>query len=398
MRDLAATHGDAFYILDSDIFLTNYDEMLACFREIYSDSAIAYSYKTNYTPALCRVIHARGGFAEVVSEMEYELAERLGVPPQNIYYNGPYKKIPFLRKALQDGANVNLDSLTEVRAALALACEYATRPFAVGLRCNFDIKTGTVSRFGIDITGDEFAEVLDLLRSSSNVPLAGLHCHFPTRSLESFTERAAGMTELLQKLDTGSVQYVSFGGGYFGKISPDFAAVLGFSPPTSDEYAAVVAGAMRAAFGEKGPRLIIEPGSALVADAMSLAARVISVKTVRGRNIATLAASSYNINPSVKGVRRPMNVFPATSVRREAKLWDIVGYTCIEDDILMSGYEGVLEEGDFVAFHNIGSYSVVFKPPFILPNIPIVNIAGGGCSVVKRAETFDDIFTTFTEI
>ena len=131
---------------------------------------------------------------------------------------------------------------------------------------------------------------------------------------------------------------------------------------------------------------------------MSLAARVISVKTVRGRNIATLAASSYNINPSVKGVRRPMNVFPATSVRREAKLWDIVGYTCIEDDILMSGYEGVLEEGDFVAFHNIGSYSVVFKPPFILPNIPIVNIAGGGCSVVKRAETFDDIFTTFTEI
>lgn len=398
LRSLAATHGDAFYILDSDIFLNNYDEMLASFRHIYPDIAIAYSYKTNYIPDLCRAINARGGCAEVVSEMEYELAERLGVPPSNIYCNGPYKKIPFLNKALLAGANVNLDSLAEVHAVLALAQQYPDRPLAVGLRCNFNIKMGKISRFGIDVTSAAFTEALSLLRSANNMTLAGLHCHFPFRSLESFRERAAGMTELTRNLDIDSLHYVSFGGGYFGKISPDVAAVLDVSPPTYADYAAVVAGAMRAMFPQKGPRLVIEPGSALVADAMCLAARVISVKTVRKRNIATLAASSYNINPSVSRGRRPISVFSAApSSSEEAKCWDIVGYTCIEDDLLVGGYNGVLKEGDFVVFHNTGSYSLVFKPPFILPNVPVVDIARGEC-MIKRAETFDDIFATFCGI
>ena len=76
----------------------------------------------------------------------------------------------------------------------------------------------------------------------------------------------------------------------------------------------------------------------------------------------------------------------------------IVGYTCIEKDILYRGYTGKLSVGDFVVFHQAGSYSVVMKPPFILPNVPIIQLdsaSSTGFKILKRQEFFDDVFATY---
>ena len=40
-------YGEAFYILDSNMFKTNYNELKSAFSAIYSDFNLAYSYKTN---------------------------------------------------------------------------------------------------------------------------------------------------------------------------------------------------------------------------------------------------------------------------------------------------------------------------------------------------------------
>ena len=79
LRDLERSHGAAFFLLDLDGFRTNYNEFLGAFRAIYPKSRIAYSYKTNYIPRLCREVDRLGGYAEVVSAMEYDLALRIGV-------------------------------------------------------------------------------------------------------------------------------------------------------------------------------------------------------------------------------------------------------------------------------------------------------------------------------
>ena len=75
----------------------------------------------------------------------------------------------------------------------------------------------------------------------------------------------------------------------------------------------------------------------------------------------------------------------------------IVGYTCIEKDILHRGYTGKLSVDDFAVFHQAGSYSVVMKPPFILPNVPIIQLDNSsvGFKILKRQELFDDVFATY---
>ena len=77
---LAETHGASFFVLDAVRFRANFRALLGAFTAHYPDVRIGYSYKTNYTPHLCRIAHDEGGFAEVVSEMEYAAARRIGVP------------------------------------------------------------------------------------------------------------------------------------------------------------------------------------------------------------------------------------------------------------------------------------------------------------------------------
>jgi diaminopimelate decarboxylase len=74
---------------------------------------------------------------------------------------------------------------------------------------------------------------------------------------------------------------------------------------------------------------------------------------------------------------------------------DFGGFTCIESDYLYRHFTGDLAKGDMVVFGNVGSYSIVLKPPFILPNFPVIDISEGDVEIIKRGETFDDLFHTF---
>ena len=100
-------------------------------------------------------------------------------------------------------------------------------------------------------------------------------------------------------------------------------------------------------------------------------------------------------NISMSGVNPPMQIIPIGTDRKHFENADIVGYTCIEGDVLFKNFSGEIAIGDYVVFSNCGSYSIVMKPPFILPNFPILDICDNTVEVIKRQELFDDIFNTY---
>ena len=114
IRTITCKYGDAFYLLDSDVFEDNCRELLDSFRAYYPKSNIAYSYKTNYTPKLVQIVDKIGGYAEVVSEMEMEVALRSGVKAGRIIWNGPVKNKENVRELLLIGGTVNIDSIYEI--------------------------------------------------------------------------------------------------------------------------------------------------------------------------------------------------------------------------------------------------------------------------------------------
>ncbi len=412
LNTLAAEHGDAFYLVDLARFQANYTEFEAAFRAIYARSQIAYSYKTNYTPRLCQLVNHLGGYAEVVSGMEYALACRVGTPPARIIFNGPFKRPADLERALRAGAIVNLDSPYEVALVEQLAKAAPQTRLTVGVRCHFDVGTKP-SRFGFDVTQPTFAGSLDRLRSLDNCRLAGLHCHFlaPQRSAAAYGAIAERMLDLAAThFAETALDFIDLGGGFFSKMPPALQAQFGQPIPTFAEYATAMATPFAQRFGHvDGPQLILEPGIALTADVMQLAARVIDRKRVGGRTVALVASSIYEIKPTLNQSNLPLTVFSAPAIGHtpvmeavdgetvDGETVDLVGYTCMEDDCLYRGFTGRLAAGDFVVFDNVGAYTNVLKPPFINPAPPMLGYESHSDRVelLRRREEVDDLFATY---
>lgn len=396
IKSITEKIGDAFYTLESKQFRANYTELKTEFESIYPNFNIAYSYKTNYIPKLCKIVNELGGFAEVVSDMEMDIALRAGVKSQNIIWNGPVKNPEKVEQLLVAGGTVDIDSAYEIELIAEIARKHTDCKLNVGIRCNFDVNDGVVSRFGFDTESEDFLKAAALFEKYDNLHLMSMQCHFATRRLDTWRPRAEGMLELIDRM--GIVpERIDLGGGLFGKMADSLKSQFDCEIPTYRQYAQAVAPIFARRFKDtvKKPMLLIEPGSALVGDCMHFISKVVSIKEVRGKNIATLLGSIYNINPTLNKKNPPIKAYPMGGEQKEYADLDFGGFTCIESDYLYRHYNGKLAVGDMVAFGNVGSYSVVLKPPFILPNFPIIDISDGGIEIVKRGETFDDLFRTF---
>lgn len=394
LLDLKSKYGDAFYLLDSSQFRKNFIELQETFSSIYPNFKIAYSYKTNYTPKLCKIVNELGGYAEVVSEMELELALRAGVDYEKIIWNGPVKKKEKAEEFLLNGGTINIDSLEELEMIKEIVNIYPNISFNLGIRCNFDVNDGVISRFGFDVDSNEFNDTLNFTTETSNVTLINLQCHFAKRQLDYWPNRAKGMIDLIDRI--GIIpQRIDLGGGLFGKMPESLKAQFTTEIPTYEDYANAVAALFMERFKscKQLPELIIEPGSALVGDCMKFAATVKSIKNVRGKYFASVLGSQKNI--SMTGINPQIDVFNLSDKQKTYKNLDFVGYTCIENDVLYKSYNGELAVGDMIVINNCGSYSLVMKPPFILPNFAVLDISDGKEEVIKRAEDFNDIFHTF---
>lgn len=392
--NLRKVYGDAFYLLDSEQFVKNFNEIKDVFVKIYPKFNVAYSYKTNYTPKFCKLIKQLGGYAEVVSEMELEIAKRVGCKSSQIIWNGPIKNVPLMEEFLLFGGTVNIDSKEELEEIKLLSLRHKENVLNVGIRCNYDVNDGVISRFGFDINGNDFQDAIDFVTTTNNVRLINFQCHFAKRQLDYWPARAKGMIDLIDRL--GIIpERIDIGGGLYGKMAPSLKAQFTTQIPTYQEYAESVAHIFADYFAdkEKKPELLIEPGSAIVGDCMRFVGTVKTIKDIRGKKFATILGSQKNI--SMSGVNPPMEVISMGEPQEDYHDLDFVGYTCIEGDVIYHNYSGKLAHEDAVVISNCGSYSLVMKPPFILPNFPVLDICSGEVEVVKRGESFDDLFQTF---
>jgi len=398
IKQLRYKYGEAFYLLDSKQFRHNFIELKDAFSAIYPNFNIAYSYKTNYAPKFCKIVNELGGYAEVVSEMELELALRCGVEHRRIIWNGPIKNAEKMKEFLLAGGTVNIDSIDEAEEIRQFA-KAVDAILNVGIRCNYDVSDGVVSRFGFDINSDDFNRVLEIVTTISNIHLINFQCHFAKRQIEYWPARAQGMVNLLDRV--GIIpERIDIGGGLFGKMEDSLKAQFMFNIPDYHAYAQAAATIFAKYFKMKDvmPELLIEPGTALVGDCMKFVGTVKTIKSIRGKYIASVLGSQKNI--SMTGVNPPVNVIHMSEGKKYEKL-DLVGFTCIEGDVLSKDYCGMLAVGDAIVISNCGSYSLVMKPPFILPNFPVIDICnmneitGEGVQVIKRGETFEDVFHTF---
>jgi len=369
-RDLARTCPTPFYAVHPDHVAAEFNRLRDAVTARYPRVALGYSVKTNYLPLLIRRVHAEGHLVEVVSRHELDYVRGLGIPDADIILNGPGKRPVDLRDALAAGVRVNLDSLEELRAVRDLADATGVAQ-QVGLRVSPHLSADRRSRFGI-LLPESLATVREICGDGA-VRITGLHVHFSTdRSADSYAHRVRLLTRTALELGI-TPDYLDIGGGLASALHPGIRAQLDYDVSSFEEYGAAIGSAMTQEWGVDGPLLVLEPGTATLSASLSY---VTSVVSARSDGVAVIDGSMFDVNPLRSRVTPPLRVVPHSGGDPAPGRSGVFGGTCMEIDTL-----GVVPEvamvGDLVVIDNVGAYTLVLSPEFILPRARIVDADSG---------------------
>lgn len=395
IEEIKQQYGLPCYVFDEQEFRKNFIHLSNALREEYALYTVAYSFKTNYAPKFCQIAKELGAYAEVVSDMECSIAKRVGFEYSKIIYNGPYKG-PMADELMLNGGILNIDNFDEAKHIVELAGSTG-EVLKVGLRVNIDVGQNFISRFGIDADSEDISEIISVLKNNKNIKIVGLHCHIGrARNIEAWERRTKQLLALSDRYIEGVPEYLDLGSGMFGEVDECLKQQFKYSIPTYEEYAAVTARIVNEHYKNSinKPILFTEPGTTVDNKYMDLVTEVHAVKHVRKQDFAVMNCSIHNLGDACNDLQLPIAVFNNSKTEMVQDL-NMVGYTCLEQDVVYRGYTGFLSKGDYVVFGNVGGYSNVVKPPFILPQCAMIGINNSGSYVIKRKETVDDILSTY---
>lgn len=405
LAELAQQHGSPFYLFEPEAFLRNFREIRTAFRRCYPRVTLGYSYKTNYIPYLCRLVKDLGGFAEVVSRVELELARKLGCPAAEIIYNGPVKSADDIAVALGAGILVNIDTRRELELVMQFAGQHPERSIRIGLRINIPLVDSQgksqlqnelpCGRFGF--TDDAITAAAQQLKGAANIRVCSLHGHTSSssRSLWVYRTIAARLAEVGERHFPESIEFLNVGGGFYG---PSAAAMGLKDTPTFADYAAAIGDVLRQHpwVETRQPCLVIEPGMAVTADTMSFITRVYEVKKIGDQHLAVTDGSIFNVKPTLHPRNHPFTLIKRAAGSGRKERYHIVGATCMEKDRLLQEIESdEIEREDFIRIENVGAYTVVLTPPFIHPAPAILMHGREGYVAIRRRQNFDDMFGSY---
>ena len=396
--DLVDRFGSPLFVFSERAMREKYREVHDAFATRYPNVAQAWSYKTNYLKAICAVFHQEGALAEVVSGFEYEKARALGIPGNQIIFNGPHKTREDLLQAVEEGAQIHVDHLDEIHDLEEIAQELG-RTIPIGMRLNMD--TGIHpqwTRFGLNLDSGQALDAVKRIHARGHLALKGLHAHIGTFIMEpsAYGVETAKMARFANEVSERfgfDIEYLDIGGGFPSKnrlkgtyLPPDVAI------QPLDAYAEAVTDALYANLPPgQFPRLILESGRALVDEAGWLVTTIFATKRLPDGRRAYVADAGLNdlftsfwykfnieVDREVQGVNEPSMVN---------------GPLCMNIDVLDEGtLLPPLRRGTRLIFSPVGAYNVTQWMQFIEYR-PAVVLVGedGSVDLIREREDLTDI-------
>jgi len=369
---------DSFYLYDEAIIQAR----IAGLRQSFPAAQFLYSVKANPAPALLRRIFAAGLGADAASLGEVQLAHRMGLAPDRIYYSAPAKTPADLAGALDDCVLI-ADSPREIELIQQLAAARGAVA-SIGVRLNPDFTFagdgGAASKFGID-EGEAFA-LLAHWKTLANVRIVGLHVHSRSQELDAgvlgrYYERMFDLAARFAAANGAPLAFVNMGSGIGIPYAPgdrpvDTAALGARESALAAQFAARL----------PGTRVLIETGRHVVGESGVYVTRVLDRKQSHGRTFLLLANTLNGFaRPSL--ARLVLHYAPdaapaaseplftcADAFRIEtlpadgaAETVTLTGNLCTATDVVAENIVlPHLEPGGLVVLTNAGSYAAVLSP------------------------------------
>jgi diaminopimelate decarboxylase len=364
-------------------------------RAAVPEALVVYGSKAFPSVAIMRLFAEEGIGADVSTLGEIAFARAAGIEGERLVVHGNAKSEEELRAAAEGEATVVLDAEDEPARAFAAGVRRVLVRVTLGVEADTHeaIQTGHHgSKFGLPpevaLRAVEGARVLGL-------DVAGLHVHVGSQLADTTAHEAT--IELLAifavrcRDELGwTPAIVDVGGGFAVRHVPEERET---SLGTLARAVADAVGHAWSAHGLPEPKLILEPGRALVGQAGVTLYRVRSVKRLASVTwVAVDGGMSDNPRPQLYGAR-----YTALSATRADELptetVSVAGLHCESGDVLIDDVS--LPEprpGDLLAVPATGAYALAMGSNYnATPRPAVVLVGDGEARVIRRRETLDDL-------
>lgn len=398
VADLIREHGSPLFVFSESTMRQAWQRLYNALTAGWDDVVLAWSYKTNPLAAVCQIFHQQGSLAEVVSDLEYHKARQLGVPGEQIIFNGPVKSRAMLQQAVDEGAVIHADHLDELDDLLAIASDRG-QPIPIGLRINLDAGIAPQwSRFGFNLESGQAMAAVERMHRSGLLRLTGLHCHLGTfiTEPEAYARAVGKLAAFAREVETRygeRIDSLDLGGGLPSHsrlkgsyLAPDVALA------PIERYAEAITGALRLHFpGDHRPRLIMEPGRALIDEAGFLITSVLARKRLATGTPAYVADAGVNLLYTSTWYR--FRIEPAVAVHGTPEASVIHGPLCMNIDVVDDGISlPPLPRGTPLVVSPVGAYNLAQSMQFIHARPAAVLITSTGrVETIRAAEDLDAV-------
>ena len=342
-------------VVDLEAIEANYralDEALPLAR-------IFYAVKANPAPQILRRLIPLGANLDAASIYEIESCLACGAAPDRLSFGHTVKKESDIARAYALGVRIfafdsaeELDKLSRAAPGASVFCRLLIDGSA---SADWPLS----DKFGCDVT--MAADLLVAARDKGLDPY-GVSFHVGSQQrAPAQWDVAIGKTALLfSDLAARGIELrmINLGGGFPARYRADV-------PPLAD-YAAAIMNAMTRHFGNRLPRMVLEPGRGLVGDAGIIQAEVVLVSRKsydNTRRWVYLDIGKFGGLPETMGeaiqyrITTPKDGHPTGPVV-------LAGPTCDEVDVLYdkAGYEMPLDlaAGDKIEIHATGAYTASY--------------------------------------
>ena len=405
MVELAHEQGTALYVMDEADLRSRMEEYREAFRSRYANSDVLYASKAFLNKEMARIVDDEGLCLDVSGGGELACAQAAGFPMDRVFVHGNNKTPAELREAIEAGVHrIVVDSRIELARVSQIAGELGVeQPIYMRVTPGVEadtheyIRTGCEdSKFGFTMLDDfAFRCVKDVL-AAPNVKLVGLHCHIGSQifALHSFREAVAVMVEFMARIrdEYGlTIEELDLGGGL------GIAYTAEDKPSSIEDFAACTVDAVKdycAQFDVPLPRILVEPGRSLVANAGLTLYTVGILKTLP--NIRKYVAVDGGMSDNIRTALYHAEYEPTIANKAGQPRTEIVtlcGKHCESGDAVVIDMPLQHPDlGDIVAVFGTGAYCYSMSSNYNgQPRPAIVFVKDGKARVTTRRETYADL-------
>jgi len=402
--DLAKEYGTALMVLDEARIRSNMRMYIDSMKKYFGEgSAPLLASKALCCKELYRIAASEGMNTDIVSPGELYTAVSAGFPMENAYFHGNNKTDEDIRYAIDAGIGYfivdnreELDMIDSYAAEKGIVQNVLLR-LSPGIdpHTHAKISTGSVdSKFGTAIETGQAEELVAYTLTKKNVKLDGFHCHIGSQifDIDPFCDAADIMLEFIAHIRDSlgfTATVLNLGGGFGVRyveshpeidIPGNIARIADHVRNACDEYSIPM------------PKILMEPGRSIVADAGITLYSVGSVKTITGYKSYVSVNGGMTDNPRYALYQSEYSILVANKADMPTDFrCTIAGRCCESGDLLQ---EDICIQkpvrGDILAVLVTGAYNYAMSSNYNrVPRPAVVMVKDGKSRVVIRRESFE---------